>query len=92
MGYAAGRLWIETLRIDEANTIFGVRVNVFTAALALLLAATYFLAVRGPRASVVAVRTDGEQATLRYEVVGNVRAPSATRMTADEPKAEALDE
>lgn len=44
------------------------------------------------RASVVAVRTDGEHATLRYEVAGSVRAPSATRMTADEPRAEALDE
>jgi len=84
MGYAAGRLWIETLRIDEANTIFGIRVNVFTASLALLLAATYFLTVRGPRASVVAVRTEGEHATLRYEVVGSERAPSTTRVTADE--------
>jgi hypothetical protein len=34
------------LRIDEANTIFGVRLNVFTAALALLLAAAYFLRMR----------------------------------------------
>jgi prolipoprotein diacylglyceryl transferase len=60
MGYAAGRLWIETLRIDAANTIFGVRINVFTALLVLLLAATYFLRVRGPRASVVAISAGGE--------------------------------
>lgn len=50
MGYAAGRLWIETLRIDAANTIVGVRLNVFTALLALLLATTYFRRVRSPRA------------------------------------------
>jgi prolipoprotein diacylglyceryl transferase len=51
MGYAAGRLWIETLRIDAANTIFGVRINVFTSLLVLLLAATYFRTVQsGPRA------------------------------------------
>jgi prolipoprotein diacylglyceryl transferase len=60
MGYAAGRLWIETLRIDAANTIFGVRINVFTALLVLLLAATYFLRVRGPRAPVVAISSGDE--------------------------------
>ena len=27
--YAVGRLWIETLRIDDANRFFGVRLNVF---------------------------------------------------------------
>jgi prolipoprotein diacylglyceryl transferase len=53
MGYATGRLWIETLRIDAANTFLGVRLNVFTALLVLLLAATYFLRVRGPRAPAV---------------------------------------
>jgi prolipoprotein diacylglyceryl transferase len=59
MGYAAGRLWIETLRIDDANTIFGIRINVFTALLVLMLATTYFLKVRCPRASVVAIPSHG---------------------------------
>jgi prolipoprotein diacylglyceryl transferase len=49
MGYAAGRLWIETLRIDEANTVFGVRLNVFTAVAVFLLAAAYFGTTRRPR-------------------------------------------
>ncbi|MDY5153070.1 prolipoprotein diacylglyceryl transferase [Actinobaculum suis] len=31
MVYTAGRLWIETLRIDPANTILGLRLNVWTA-------------------------------------------------------------
>jgi len=29
IGYGIGRLWVELLRIDEANTIFGLRVNVW---------------------------------------------------------------
>lgn len=29
-GYALGRLWIESIRIDFANTIAGVRVNIWT--------------------------------------------------------------
>jgi prolipoprotein diacylglyceryl transferase len=31
--YCAGRVWIEALRIDAANTILGLRLNVFTAVL-----------------------------------------------------------
>ncbi len=42
MGYTAGRFWIELLRADAANTILGIRVNVFTAATVFLLAALYF--------------------------------------------------
>lgn len=33
LGYCTGRLWIELLRVDTANTIFGVRINVWTALL-----------------------------------------------------------
>ncbi|GIJ25262.1 prolipoprotein diacylglyceryl transferase [Micromonospora qiuiae] len=49
MGYTAGRFWIEMMRTDEANTILGVRLNVWTAALVFLGALLYFLRVRGPR-------------------------------------------
>jgi prolipoprotein diacylglyceryl transferase len=31
--YSLGRLWIEALRIDSANTILGLRLNIWTAAL-----------------------------------------------------------
>jgi len=34
-GYALGRLWIEALRSDFANTIFGLRVNIWVSLLAL---------------------------------------------------------
>ncbi|MET7750035.1 prolipoprotein diacylglyceryl transferase [Micromonospora sp. NPDC005367] len=49
MGYTAGRFWIEMMRTDEANTIFGVRLNVWTAGLVFLGALIYFVRVRGPR-------------------------------------------
>ncbi|MGC4769930.1 prolipoprotein diacylglyceryl transferase [Micromonospora sp. DT44] len=49
MGYTAGRFWIELMRTDEANQIFGVRLNVWTAALVFLGALAYFVRVRGPR-------------------------------------------
>ena len=45
--YCAGRLWIELLRIDPANTVLGVRLNVFTAAVVGLLAVAYLVWQRG---------------------------------------------
>jgi prolipoprotein diacylglyceryl transferase len=53
MAYTAGRCWIEMLRVDEANHIFGVRLNVFTSILVFLLALIYFVMVKGPREYVV---------------------------------------
>ena len=35
-GYGLGRLWVEALRIDEASKIFGARVNIWVALLAIL--------------------------------------------------------
>lgn len=52
-GYCAGRIWIEMLRIDQANLIFGVRVNVWTSLLIGLFAAVMAWRtgrVGGPRA------------------------------------------
>ncbi|GAA1656477.1 prolipoprotein diacylglyceryl transferase [Actinoplanes couchii] len=54
MGYTAGRLWIELLRADEANTIFGVRVNVFTTVVLFVLALVYFVRTRPKSESVLA--------------------------------------
>ena len=47
-GYCLGRLWVEALRSDEANTILGLRVNIWTSLIALVGVAA-FLAVRGLR-------------------------------------------
>jgi prolipoprotein diacylglyceryl transferase len=45
--YCAGRLWIELLRTDPAETFFGVRLNVFTSAVVGLLALAYLVWQRG---------------------------------------------
>ena len=47
--YCAGRVWIESLRIDPANTFFGVRLNVFSAIVVGLAAVIFLLLTRGPR-------------------------------------------
>jgi prolipoprotein diacylglyceryl transferase len=41
--YSVGRLWIETLRIDPAHEIGGIRLNVYVAALGIVLAAAFFV-------------------------------------------------
>ncbi len=48
MAYTAGRVWIEYLRIDTANHIFGVRLNVWTS-IVLFVAATVYFVVMGRR-------------------------------------------
>jgi prolipoprotein diacylglyceryl transferase len=45
-GYTAGRGWIEMLRIDHANHILGLRVNVFVAVALFLAAVIYLIASR----------------------------------------------
>lgn len=44
-GYTLGRVWIEMLRIDPANTFLGVRINVFTSVV-VFLGAVVFLVLR----------------------------------------------
>jgi prolipoprotein diacylglyceryl transferase len=41
--YSIGRGWIETLRIDEANHILGLRLNVWTAIVVFVGGLTYFI-------------------------------------------------
>lgn len=41
--YCSGRLWIELLRVDTANTVFGVRINVWTSLLVGLGALVYLV-------------------------------------------------
>jgi len=45
--YCAGRLWIELMRTDPAETFFGVRLNVFTSIIVGLLAVAYLFWQRG---------------------------------------------
>ena len=41
--YTLGRVWIETLRIDEAETVLGLRLNVWTSIVVFAVALTVFL-------------------------------------------------
>ena len=49
MGYTAGRVWIEYLRIDTVNHVLGLRLNVWTSVIVFAAAAAYF-AIAGRRA------------------------------------------
>jgi len=51
--YAVGRAWMEALRADFANELFGVRVNLWTCLLAFVGALIWILTHRGPREQVV---------------------------------------
>lgn len=44
--YTVGRFWIEALRIDEAHTYLGLRLNDYTSLVLFLAAAGYLVAVR----------------------------------------------
>lgn len=61
-GYTAGRFWIELMRTDEANLIFGQRVNVWVSVLVFLGAVAYFVIARsrGEREDVAALRGTDE--------------------------------
>ncbi|MGI8887707.1 MAG: prolipoprotein diacylglyceryl transferase [Nocardioidaceae bacterium] len=43
IGYTAGRVWIEYLRVDTVNHVWGLRLNVWTSIVVFTLAAAYFL-------------------------------------------------
>jgi prolipoprotein diacylglyceryl transferase len=61
MLYTAGRFWIEQLRIDTANEVLGVRLNVFTAVIVFVLALAYFLWSRRRDAAAGADRAPAQQ-------------------------------
>ena len=61
--YATGRIWIESLRIDEANTLLGLRLNVLVMAVVLVGALAYLVLRRGARREErVEPLTDAERA------------------------------
>jgi len=85
MAYVLGRVWIEALRIDEANHIFGLRLNIWTCVIVFAFALWYFLTHGGPREQ-LAVNEDG---TVRVITDGAAAEPVAdepgTDDIADEP-------
>lgn len=57
--YAAGRAWIEALRIDQAHRLFGLRINLWTCAVVFLGALLWMLTHRGPREQDVEPAAEG---------------------------------
>lgn len=51
-GYGIGRLWVEAIRIDPASELLGVRVNIWTSLVTIVVAAAVFV-VRGAKAATV---------------------------------------
>jgi prolipoprotein diacylglyceryl transferase len=66
LAYCAGRVWIEMLRTDPAESFFGVRLNVFTSVVLGLLAVAYLIRMRGRPREVI---TRGERAAADDEAV-----------------------
>jgi prolipoprotein diacylglyceryl transferase len=64
--YCLGRLWIELLRTDPAETFAGIRINVFTSVIVGLLAVAYLVWQRGrPREVITRGRDAGDTAPVR---------------------------
>lgn len=83
--YTTGRLWIEMVRIDPANTVLGLRLNVWTSLLVGLGALVAFLLAgrRHPgREASVFVRPEGAdevgETPLRDEASGDTAATGGT--------------
>ena len=91
-GYTLGRGWIEMLRIDPANHILGLRINVLTS-IAVFLGAVIFLLVKS-RPHFANTREDpallqGKRASRVAEATG---AADDDPDTTDEPPADAADD
>ncbi|KAA2258885.1 prolipoprotein diacylglyceryl transferase [Solihabitans fulvus] len=77
-GYTFFRFWIELMREDEATLVFGVRVNVWVAALVFIGSIVYLVlaAKRGPREDLVAIRA-AREGTADAEAVPEFEAPAS---------------
>jgi prolipoprotein diacylglyceryltransferase len=47
LGYTIGRLWIEALRIDEANLIMGLRLNIWVSLIVMMASILYLARSKG---------------------------------------------
>jgi prolipoprotein diacylglyceryl transferase len=91
--YCAGRLWIEMLRIDSANQVLGLRLNVWTALLIGLGAVAYLLISArlrpGPDTTLVrAANPGGPGSSAPGEGEPSADELSADESSADEPSAD----
>ncbi len=72
--YAVGRAWIEALRIDEAQTLFGLRLNDYVMAVVLVGALGYLYARRGQGRE---TQVEAEEQEQEQEASGAEAAPSS---------------
>lgn len=70
MSYTLGRVWIEMLRVDEAEMVLGLRLNVWTSILVFLVAAALFVWLRRRRDEPDPIHLPG-----RHGVTGATSAP-----------------
>ena len=82
MVYTSGRLWIEMVRIDDAHTFWGIRVNVFVSIVALVAATSIFFWL-GARQRRLAVHVPRAQLAAAHEADGG--DPSADPDGGDPP-------
>lgn len=78
--YAVGRFVIEGIRIDDANSVFGLRTNEITALVVFVLAAGYLFATRGQGADDRPVQTlahSGAAADLPASPIQDHERPQA---------------
>jgi prolipoprotein diacylglyceryl transferase len=79
-GYTAGRTWIELMRVDQANHIVGVRVNVWVSILVFIGAVAYFVYAKrlGEREDLAALHAKDDDTTTT----------AGAEAGADEPESE----
>ncbi|NEK58525.1 prolipoprotein diacylglyceryl transferase [Geodermatophilus sabuli] len=76
--YCAGRLWIELLRTDPAETFSGIRLNVFTSVVVGLLAVAYLVWQRGRPREVITRGRDASDRDGADETTAAAAPPVAT--------------
>ena len=84
--YCLGRLWIELMRTDPAETFFGVRLNVFTSVIVGLLAVAYFVWQRGRPREVI--ERGAQKAAEEQPATGVTDDDADVRDEASEPASE----
>jgi prolipoprotein diacylglyceryl transferase len=83
--YCAGRLWIELLRIDAAERVLGVRLNVITSIVVGLLAVAYLVWQRGRPREVIDRGTAASEGSPRATGETETFAPVAAEPVTPDP-------
>lgn len=86
--YCAGRLWIESLRIDSANTVLGLRLNIWTSILVGLGALAYLVLSSRLRPGREQILASG---SMESQEPADVPAEGSSADEADAPAADEAD-